>query len=290
MNRTRCVMMNKPSQIILCSSLVGVAVLFTGCLLPLTAPSVQAVSLPGEKTFRKGALIFHSDAEVSENHPLFLELASFPEEVCRVLELPVTDKPIHIYLFKDRLAFETYIHVEFKDIPSRRALFVKRPGTTLQRQETLQVLAFWGDRVQDDLRHELTHATLNGVLQELPLWLDEGLAMYFEVGVAAQGKHQRVLNALEPALNEGSWKCDLQRLEGLKDVSQMGLADYQEVWAWVHYLMHSSPLKRSALLAYLKERRKAGTAPGFTELRQEEVQLRLHLKQLLTERGSWPHG
>ena len=270
--------------------ILALACTTAGCLSPLTAPNVPAIQLPHEQSFRKGSLIFHSDAEVSENHPLFVELASFPEQVCKTLELPVTDKPIHIYLFKDRLAFETYVRLEFKDIPSRRALFVKRPGSTIQKHEMLQVLAFWGDRIQDDLRHELTHATLNGVLHDLPLWLDEGIAMYFEVGVAAQGKHQRVLSALETSLKDGPWKSDLNRLESLKDVSQMGLADYQEVWAWVHYLMQSTPLNRNMLLAYLRNRLKPGTAEPIDGLSREDAQLRLHLKKLLTERSSWPHG
>lgn len=265
--------------------------LCSGCATMLPAVTdVAAVPLPHEREFRRGNLVFHSDAEVSENHPLFLELASFPEQVCRSLELPVNDKLIHIYLFRDRVSYEQYIHVEFKDIPSRRALFVKRLGVAPARQDQYQVLCFWGDRIQDDLRHELTHATLNGVLYEVPLWLDEGLAMQFEVGIAAQGKNQRVLAAIEPAVKVGTWRCDLARLESLKDVSQMTLADYQEVWAWVHYLLHSSPLSRSMLLGYLKERLQPGVAAGSLNLVHEETSLQLHVKKLLADRSSWPHG
>lgn len=265
--------------------------LLSGCatlLPPITELTVQA--LPHEHEFRRGNLVFHSDADVSENHPLFLELASFPEQVCRSLELPVTDILIHIYLFRDRVSYEQYIQVEFKDIPSRRALFIKRPATAPTRQDQLQVLCFWGDRIQDDLRHELTHATLNGVLHEVPLWLDEGLAMQFEVGMAAQGKNLRVLQAIEPAVTNGTWRCDLNRLESLKEVSQMNLADYQEVWAWVHYLLHSSPLNRSMLLSYLKERLRPGAGASSLNMANEEVSLQLHVKKLLAERSAWPHG
>ncbi|MBL8823632.1 MAG: hypothetical protein JNJ77_13670 [Planctomycetia bacterium] len=264
--------------------------LVSGCLIPLKEPVAVAVQLPHAHDFRRGNLIFHSDADISKNHPLFLELASFPEQVCRALELPVTDKLIHVYLFKDRISYEQYIHFEFKDLPSRRALFVKRPGSSRLDQDQLQVLCFWGDRIQDDLRHELTHATLHAILHDLPLWLDEGLAMYFEPGIAAQGINTRVLNALEPSITAVTMKYDFPRLESLKEVSQMSMADYQEVWAWVHYLMHSSPLRRSMLTGYLKERLKAGAPSTSFNLSNETTQLQLHLKQLLAERSNWPHG
>ena len=38
-----------------------------------------------------------------------------------------------------------------------------------------------GDHLRTDLRHELTHALLHGVLKDVPLWLDEGLAGFFEL-------------------------------------------------------------------------------------------------------------
>lgn len=260
-----------------------------GCQHLLERPAVEAVALPTGRDFRKGNLIIHTDAEVSESHPLFLELSTFPEQVCRTLELPVSDKLIHIYLFADKLQYEEYIHFEFKDIPNRRALFVKRPSSSPLKQDQLQVLCYWGDRIQDDLRHELTHATLHGILHDVPLWLDEGLAMYFEVGLAAQGRHRRVLDAMEPAVQAGTWRSDLPRLEALKDVSQMSVVDYQEVWAWVHYLMHSSPLQRSMLKEYLKERLRPGVAVKTLPILNQQESLQLHLKQLLADRSNWPH-
>lgn len=261
----------------------------SGCLIPLKAPVADAVALPHDHTFRRGNLIFHTDADISSNHPLFLELASFPEQVCRALELPITDKPIHIYLFKDRISYEQYIHFEFKDIPSRRALFVKRPGSTRLDQDQMQVLCFWGDRIQDDLRHELTHATLHSLLHDLPLWLDEGLAMYFEPGIAAQGKNSRVLSAIESTVKQDTWRSDFERLESLKEVSQMSMADYQEVWAWVHYLLHSTPLQRNRLTGYLKQHLKKDSSAAL-QLSQESTALQIHLKQVVAERSTWPHG
>lgn len=279
MRRTLC--------ILLCSLLPA------GCLEPiLRSPSapVTASVLPGRKEFRQGQIVYHSDAEVVPEHPLFAELAGFPEQVCRALGLPASDRLVHLYLFKDRATFEAYFRREFQDLPSRRALFVmSRDG--VDRREEARIYAFWGERVADDLRHELTHATLHGVLPEVPLWLDEGLAMYFEPGAAAQGRHGRALEALAAEIGKGTWRTDLERLESLDDVKQMHLADYHECWAWVHFLLHGGEKQRTMVLSYLQELRR-GQKGGALSVRvggDLEGKLAGHLKQVLDERRQWPH-
>jgi hypothetical protein len=266
-----------------------------GCLGPLVRMPTSAVApaLPSAKEFRQGQIVYHSDADVGPEHPLFAELAGFPEQVCRALELPPTDRLIHVYLFKDRAIFEDYLRREFQDLPSRRALFVMRRDG-LARQAEPRVYAFWGERIHDDLRHELTHATLHGILTEVPLWLDEGLAMYFEPGVAAHGRHARALESITAEMNKGTWRADLDRLAALDDLKQLHLADYHEVWAWVHFLLHGTPSQRALLLGYLQELRRTpkptSLVPRFREGNgQLEGSLLKHLRQLMAECGEWPH-
>jgi hypothetical protein len=273
----------------------------TGCLAPLvrlpTAPTESP--LPAAKEFRNGQIVYHSDADVSPDHQLFVELASFPEHVCRTLGLPPTDQLIHVYLFRDRAMFEEYFRREFKDLPSRRALFVlKRDGVA--RQEEPRVYAFWGDRIHDDLRHELTHATLHGVLHEVPLWLDEGLAMYFEGGAAAKGRHTEALDNIAQAIDQEQWKPDLNRLAGLEDLKQLRRADYHEAWAWVHHMLHSEPERRTMLLKYLQVLRRPGERISLEwgmesfALRDDirnssDTELLKHLHRVQSERSEWPH-
>jgi len=47
----------------------------------------------------------------------------------------------------------------------------------------------------------------------------------------------------------------MKRLENLDDSAQMKRADYQESWAWVHFLLNSTPEAKSALVGYLAELR-----------------------------------
>ena len=107
-----------------------------------------------------------------------------------------------------------------------------------------------GDRLEEDLRHESTHALLHASVAELPLWLDEGLAEYFEGQEVLDGLNPEHLARLPDDL-ASDWMPDLGRLEHLDDVRQMTPRDYRESWAWVHYLLHSTSENKAALLTYL---------------------------------------
>ena len=82
-----------------------------------------------------------------------------------------------ISLFKESINFMVS---KYPKLPSRRAFFVAQTRG-VGRSEDLLIYTYWGERVQQDLRHELTHALLHSVLKDVPLWLDEGLAEYYEL-------------------------------------------------------------------------------------------------------------
>jgi hypothetical protein len=113
------------------------------------------------------------------------------------------------------------------------------------------VFAFQGTDFETDVRHECTHAVLHAWLPDVPLWLDEGLAEYFEVNASAPGRiNQDHARGLAEMAVQG-WRPNLARLDQLSDVSEMQRADYQEAWAWVHYLLHESAEGRRLLLDQL---------------------------------------
>jgi hypothetical protein len=75
---------------------------------------------------------------------------------------------------RDADSYGQFLSKRFPSVPSRRAFFV-------ESDTRLAVYAHWSDRVGEDLRHEVAHGYLHSMVQGLPLWLDEGLAEYFEV-------------------------------------------------------------------------------------------------------------
>jgi Protein of unknown function (DUF1570) len=232
-----------------------------GCqLLPMsplagTRPEKEPVAgAPTRHAYRVSQFVFLSDFEVQRNLPIFRELANLREQVYKDLQLPPSSTIIQVYLFEDKERYERFMHLKYPDLPKRRAFFVAQPRR-IGGNEDLFVYTYWGDRVQQDLRHELTHALLHCVLRDVPLWLDEGLAEYFEVPPGWNGVNQQHVEQLraKPQFN-------LERLEQLTDVQQMTPAEYREAWAWTHLMLRSTRDAKQTLLAYVQELRTNGRA------------------------------
>ncbi len=152
---------------------VCAALAFCGCATYVSKSPLP--SLPDRHDVVLDQLVVHSNFELPGQHRLLQELNAQRADVSQRLGLPISDEPIHVYLFADAGRFGEFMQHRFPTFPHRRAFFV-------ETDTQLSVYAHWGDRVAEDLRHEVAHGYLHSVVQNLPLWLDEGLAEYFEVG------------------------------------------------------------------------------------------------------------
>lgn len=217
---------------------------------PAPEKTATALTPPGKHSLRVGPFLFMSDFELKANLPLFKELAALPELLCKDLQLPPCSTLVQVYLFEDREKYEQFMRSKYPDLPKRRAFFVAQPRGTGTIDDLL-VYTYWGDRIQQDLRHELTHALLHSVLVDVPLWLDEGLAEYYELPTAWKGINYQHLELLR----RSSFSPDLDRLEQLSQVQQMTPAEYRESWAWVHLMLQARPESRAVLLSYLQQLR-----------------------------------
>ncbi len=170
------------------------------------------------------------------------------------LRVDPASNPIEVYILDDKKAFTHFLTFYYPELPPRRAFFFAQGPRRV-------VYAYKGERLEEDLRHEATHALLHAAVADLPLWLDEGLAEYFEVPDDREGWNVEHLSRLPDDLGAG-WAPDLRRLESLKDVREMTPRDYRESWAWVHYLLHGENAGKAALLSYLADlRTTAGASP-----------------------------
>jgi hypothetical protein len=225
-----------------------------GCVQTLTT----RLTLPATRTVVRDQLVIHSDFPLAARHRLLEELTARRTDLKDRLQVPLSDEAIHIYLFDDADRFDRFIRLYYPDFPPRRAYF-------LETDTRLQVYAQWGDRVAEDLRHEVTHAYLHSVVPNLPLWLDEGLAEYFEVPRGDQGINRPHLEQLVGRLQQGQWDPDLTRLERLKRPFAMTQQEYAECWAWVHFLLESTPERRALVHEYLRDVRLQGTAEPLSQ-------------------------
>lgn len=147
--------------------------------------------------------------------------------------------PIDVYLFKDEMSFREFTAQANAVFADRRAFFIRS-------KDALNVYGFWGMQVAEDLRHEVTHGYLHGAIPQLDLWIDEGLAEYFEVNPDANGVNATHVRLLADLGRQGNWKPSLERLESITDPTQLTEADYAEAWLWVHFLM-STPIGSEVL-------------------------------------------
>ena len=237
---------------------LGVACLAGGCAHPWAA----RLTLPARYSLVRDQLVIHSDFPLTANHRLLTELASVRNDLGQRLGVPISDEPIQVYLFENADEFRGFVRLYHPEFPDRRAFF-------LETDTRLHVYAQWGDRVAEDLRHEVTHGYLHSAVPNLPLWLDEGLAEYYEVPRASRGLNRIDLDCLLAGLERGQWQADLVRLERLPPTQDMTQEDYSEAWAWVHFLLETRGELRVMLREYLEDLRRFGTAePLSARLRQ----------------------
>jgi tRNA A-37 threonylcarbamoyl transferase component Bud32 len=237
--------------------------LLAGLVLAGCRGSQNAISLPARYSVRSEQLLVLSDFLLPKDHPLIQDLTRLRRQVAESLELPLQDETVVVYLFSNELEYSQFLNATYPGLPLRRAYF-------FSTQRELAVYTFWGERIQEDLRHEYTHGLLHASLKKVPLWIDEGLAEYFEVAGPQPGRiNHNYANRLSAALANG-WRPDLKRLEQIEDFPKMQRVDYQEAWAWVHFMLHSTPEAKQALLAYLDDLRD-GKQPVALSTRLKEV-------------------
>jgi hypothetical protein len=254
------------------------AVFLMGC-----AGGPAALVLPGENLLVRDQLVLHADFPLAAHHRLFDELTAQRADLCRRLTLPASDEPIQVYLFDSAEKFQRFMRLHHPDFPDRRAFFVETDAQ-------LTVYAQWGDRMADDLRHEVAHGYLHSAVPKVPLWLDEGIAECYEVPRGSRGLNRPHLERLVERIERERWQPDLGRLERLADAREMTQDDYAEAWAWVHFLIESGPERLELLRAYLADLRRDGSASPLSARLAAAVprpaeSLIEHIRRL--DKGNW---
>jgi len=264
--------------------LVALATCFVGgCAhLAISAAGTKSGDLPDRSEVIAGQLVIHSDFPIAGQHRLVRDLETLRTDVSQELGLPVSDEPVHLYLFEDTARYDAFTAKHFPNFPVRRAFFV-------ETDTTLSVFAPWQDRIAEDLRHETTHGYIHAVVPTVPLWLDEGIAEYFELPRGEQGAHRDHIAHLTGRILEGTWRIDMARLESLQSAGDLSQDHYAEAWCWTHWLLNTTPQRRRLLQDYLTDvRRDVKTAPLSSRLRHTEglstdlaATLRAHLESLV---------
>lgn len=226
------------------SALLTIAVA-VAVLLVDSAAMAAAAEPTWVDTRQVGPFVIQATFSLKPYEGLFAELPELQRELTRTLGIPPANEPIYVFLFSDAQQYRSYKERHFPRVPYRPALFILEggsPGVYTYRKPNLDV----------DVRHECTHALLHAALPVVPLWLDEGLAKYFEVPAG-----QRAFD--HPYFDDLKWKWSLRlgmvrsidSLEQREDLAEMDAADYRCSWAWVHFMLHGPEAAHRTLVQYL---------------------------------------
>ncbi len=230
------------------------------CLLTVAASTVTPSwpSFAGEWTTRTrvGRWYVHTTFPLTK-HDSYAELLDRLErQVQQRLELPQPRQhdlpqqavPPHgevvVVILANEQQYRRYIKTYFPRAPRRPALFVQASGPGI-------VLTYRSRDLHTNLRHEATHGLLHAIFPFVPLWLDEGLAEYFETptpGTLGEYPHWRELKGRISAGQVPS----LTRLETLTKLATMDADDYRAAWSWIFFLLHASRWHADALRGYLQ--------------------------------------
>lgn len=203
--------------------------------------------------WRVDEFCFHADFDVRSREGLIDELKRLRTDLTEVLGIRINSEPVHMVLFSNARNYREYLREYFPDLPDRRAMYIKRRGPGM-------VFAYQNREMDVDLRHETTHALLNASLAYVPLWLDEGIAEYFEVIAANRHTRNGHLSAVKIRVLLGQVP-NLSSLENISDLSEMSAGSYRDAWSWVHFMLHESAQSRATLIRFLEDIQ-SGIPPG----------------------------
>ena len=224
-----------------------------------------------------GRVVCESNMPLDSFQGLQAELVQLQLDLTTYLQIPEANEKIELCVFKDRQSYQNFIKSVFPGAPTDRpALYIRRgdaPGVLMVQNDAKLIV---------NVRHEMTHAYLNSTLRHVPIWLDEGLAKYFETPPGERGFRNPYLADVEDhASGLFSSPPSLSRLEKLTRVDQMRTREYRESWSWVHFMLHYSPETHRTLVRYLKTLRLENQRDISTE-EAYKIQKKAPLKQALS--------
>lgn len=191
-----------------------------------------------------GSLTIRAEFPLREVQSLVDEVSALQGDIEATLGLEASDRPIEVYLFASKGSYSAYIAQRVPEGVKRRALYV-------QGKDAGRIYAYRHREMEIDVRHEATHAILHNCLPFVPLWLDEGLAEYFEVPAVDRKLKNPHFSGIKWARRLGG-RPNLAALEKKRDLLDMDGDDYRDAWAVVHFMLHGPPAARKVLDDYFR--------------------------------------
>jgi len=226
------------------------------------------------------------DAKVCFEASKILEQA-YAVFVTRLERPAATTERFKVYLFSGQAGYQTHIaDLLGETVPHTAGLYVP----------ALRQLFIWNVPEHEDMmktvRHEGFHQYLDRIMNDPPLWFNEGLAEYFEGAKVIHGTwttgepradHLSRLKAPQP----------LDKFLFLDGTAFMANAsfDYAQAWAFIHFLLHSTRENRDLFDAFWDSFKRIPAhadairdALGDRKIEELDAEFRAHVAAMERER------
>ncbi len=241
----------------------------------LPAAFIALLFLPGlasaeewQSEYAYGPFEIYLNVDINLVRKTLEQIADQDRELSAMFSLPPCQEKIKLYIFADVKTYTAYIQKEYPGAPMRRALFA------MEKDKPGKVFTFFHNDFAEDLRHECTHALLHSKIGRLPIWIDEGLAEYFEAPKAQRAYKEPYYGQIRKNVTYNVFAPvpDLKKLENIKRMGDFLEVHYRNSWSWMNFMIND-PARQKILGNYLVLCKKAderekeqGIFPSFTEL------------------------
>jgi len=224
------------------------------------ASTIPCLSKPGQALgfTERDWLYFHYQREPKTLPEALGQLRSLPERMAAFYRLKLTVKPAHVIIFANRAAYLNHLDKTLPKAPRRTSLFVVRGGNPT-------ILAVDGDSLKRDLLHESVHVInyANFGSENLPLWLDEGTAEWFEADEPQQAMvHGEMIATIMGDQRKAlAVPLKLTSIERITTTIKADALSYAASWAWSRFLGDPATECHRIWLRYLSDMQ-SGIAAG----------------------------
>ena len=200
----------------------------------------------------------YCDVETPEARAVAAELENVVESIAEFLEIEAPLDKARVYVFPDMALMREFLK---RHCPKQ----TKSHATCYETEEgVVATLSLKGnkERTLGLLRHEMTHYVLASRFYDLPVWIDEGLAWFFQAGEPYGRVYDVAVKRLSRCL--GGEKRSLERLVAIPVGARITLDDYARAWGLVYYIYKRGGGKEK-LVEYLRVVRSGPGAGEFFE-------------------------
>jgi hypothetical protein len=214
--------------------------------------SDQDISPRWPYVFDESGFHFYSLVPPKVLEPQIQGILRLPDELNQELGITLKGLNVHILVFDSRRSLDEYLHRYYPGLRAANSMYIRDQGPGL-------ILTWFHADWLVDVRHEATHALLHAKRVSIPLWIDEGLAEYFEYPSGSSSgesfaikSHPVHTKLIHTQLRFGQF-ANLEEQERWDPNKRLSNQQYRDAWGSVAFLLNHSDQSKDEFRSYVKD-------------------------------------